>query len=245
MVVVPAGGFRMGCVSNDDQCQSSEKPVHDVTIASPFALSVRQVMFEDYDRFTHPNKVNDEGDDWGRRPVVDVSWNDAREYVQWLSAQTGECYRLASEAEWEYAARAGSSGKYHGGDQIGEDRANCAGCESRGDNRQTASEGSFAPNAFGLHDMHSNVWEWVQDCWYPTYRGAPTDGTARLVCGCKDRVLRGGGWDPDPSYRRATMRRSYPSANRHDGIGFRVARKLVPGSLGVPPFASPPRVRSD
>ena len=233
MVVVPAGSFCMGCVSNDDQCESSEKPPHNVTIESPFALSVHKVTVEDYHRFAPPDKVNDEGatDSHSRVPVTNVSWNDARRYAQWLSTQTGERYRLASEAEWEYAARAGSSGTYN----CDPTNVNCANCESRWDNKQTASEGA-APDAFGLHYMHSNVWEWVQDCWYPTYRGAPTDGSARLVCYCTDRVLRGGCSPGTTSGLGTTQRRPWSSANRHDGIGFRVARKVVPESVGAPPL---------
>ena len=115
MVVVPAGRFRMGCLSNDDDCYDDEKPVHEVTITRPFAVSVYEVTFEDYDRFTYPNKGDDEGWGRGRRPVINVSWNDAKEYAAWLSAQTGAEYRLLSEAEWEYAARAGSSAKYSWG----------------------------------------------------------------------------------------------------------------------------------
>ena len=112
MVVIPAGRFRMGCLSNDNGCSGDEKPVHEVTIGAPFALSVHEVTFEDYDRFTYPNKVDDRGWGRGRRPVINVSWNDAQDYVQWLSSQTGAEYRLPSEAEWEYAARAGTTTKY-------------------------------------------------------------------------------------------------------------------------------------
>ena len=115
MVVIPAGRFRMGCLSNDDACFNAEQPVHDVTISAPFALSAHEVTFEDYDRFTHPNEADDEG--WGRgaRPVINVSWDDAKDYVEWLSSETGATYRLPSEAEWEYAARAGTGTKYSGG----------------------------------------------------------------------------------------------------------------------------------
>ena len=105
MVVIPAGRFRMGCLSNDDDCFGDQKPEHEVTIGAPFALSVHEVTFEDYDRFTYPNEVDDRGWGRGRRPVINVSWNDAQDYVQWLSSQTGAEYRLPSEAEWEYAAR--------------------------------------------------------------------------------------------------------------------------------------------
>ena len=164
MVVIPAGRFRMGCLSNDDDCFSSEKPVHEVTIGRSFALSVHEVTFEDYDRFTQPNKVDDRGWGRGRRPATMVSWDDAQEYVAWLSAQTGGEYRLPSEAEWEYATRAGAPTKYSWGHAIGVNRANCNGCGSQWDNRRTAPVGSFRANEFGLHDMHGNVFEWVADC---------------------------------------------------------------------------------
>ena len=227
MVVVPAGHFRMGCLSNDDDCYDDEKPVREVAIPAPFALSVHEVTFADYDRFTYPNKVEDEG--WGRdrRPVVYVRWNHAREYVEWLSARTGAEYRLPSEAEWEYAARAGTATKYHWGNELGVNRANCDVCGSEWDNRQTAPVGSFAPNAFGLHDMHGNVWEWVEDCWNDTYADAPTDGSAWVAGDCIDRVLRGGSWGNSPRNLRAAIRAGVPSGSRFPIAGFRVARTLT------------------
>ena len=129
------------------------------TIGQPFALSVHEVTFEDYDRFTYPNKVDEEG--WGRgsRPALNVSWDDAQEYVAWLSVQTGAEYRLPSEAEWEYAARAGTTTKHSWGNEIGMNRANCNDCGSQWDGSQTAPVGSFRANGFGLYDMHGNVHE--------------------------------------------------------------------------------------
>ena len=228
MVVVPAGRFRMGCLSNDHDCFGAEKPVHEVAIAQPFALSSHEVTFEDYDRFTYPNKVDDEG--WGRgsRPVVNVSWGDAKEYAAWLSSQTGAAYRLPSEAEWEYAARAGSAAKYSWGDEIGANRANCGGdfCGDRWQN--TAPVGSFGPNGFGLYDMHGNVLEWVEDCWNRTYAGAPLDGTAWLRGDCGVRVLRGGSWYYAPRSLRAAYRVGFSAGNRDSIVGFRVARTLAP-----------------
>ena len=165
MVVIPAGTFRMGCEAGRE-CVSREQPVHAVTIGRPFALSKYEVTFEEYDRFTYPNRVNDRGWGRGRRPVINVSWNDAQEYVAWLSSEAGAQYRLPSEAEWEYAARAGTATAYSWGSQVGSNRANCDGCGSRWDNEMTAPVGSFGANAWGLHDMHGNVWEWVQDCWH-------------------------------------------------------------------------------
>ena len=197
MVVIPAGSFRMGCVSGLD-CNDYEKIVHTVTIPQPFAVSKHEVTFEDYDRFTYPNKVDDEG--WGRglRPLINVSWIDAKEYVAWLSSQTGQQYRLLAEAEWEYAARAGSTTKYSWGNDIGCNRANCSGCDSRWDSQSTAPVGSFSANAFGLHDMHGNVWARVEDCWNGGYAGAPSDGSAWLRGDCESRVLRGGSGASSP-----------------------------------------------
>ena len=228
MVVIPAGRFRMGCLSNDDACNDVEKPVREVAIAAPFALSVHEVTFEDYDRFAYPNKVDDEGWGRGRRPVVMVSWNDAQEYVEWLSAQTGAAYRLPSEAEWEYAARAGTTTKYHWGNEIGRNRANCHGDRCGDQWETTAPVGSFRANGFGLFDMHGNVWEWVEDCWNPSYAGAPTDGGAWLAGVCSVRVLRGGSWGVDPGALRAADRIWNPAGSRIDIIGFRVARTLAP-----------------
>ena len=133
--------------------------------------------------------------EWGRvnRPVIDVSWEDARQYVRWLSRKTGERYRLLSESEWEYVARAGTTTRFNWGNEAGYSRANCAGCGSRRDSNQTSPLGSFSPNAFGLYDVHGNVWEWVEDCWHDDYEGAPSDGSAWTAQGdCSRRVLRGG-----------------------------------------------------
>ena len=227
MVVISAGSFRMGCVSGLD-CFGDEKPVHTVTIGQPFAVSKHEVMFEDYDRFTYPNKVDDEGWGRGRRPVINVSWDDAKEYVTWLSSQTGQQYRLLTEAEWEYAARAGSTTKYGWGNDIGRNRANCD-SDLCGDGFEyTAPAGSFAANAFGLHDMHGNVWEWVEDCWNDSYAGAPSNGSAWLRGDCERRVLRGGSWNFLPGNLRSAFRDWLTTGDRLDDVGFRVARTLSP-----------------
>ena len=227
MVVIPAGRFRMGCVSGLD-CSHIAMPVHVVTIPAAFALSVHEVTFDDYDRFTYPNKVDDEG--WGRgsRPVINVSWDDAKEYVAWLSSRTGAEYRLPSESEWEYAARAGSSTQYSWGNGIGRNRANCRHDRCGDQWEYTAPVGSFAPNGFGLFDMHGNVWEWVEDCWNRSYAGAPTDGSAWLRGDCGERVLRGGSWYSGPRVLRAALRSRDAAGNRSVTFGFRVARTLTP-----------------
>ena len=229
MVMIPGGSFRMGCVSGLN-CQDDEKPVHEVRVAS-FELSKYEVTFEEYDRFTAATSgrsPNDKGWGRGRRPVIYVSWIDAVAYTKWLSEQTGERYRLPSEAEWEYAARAGSTTKYGWGNDIGHNRANCDGCGSQWDDEKTAPVGSFNPNAFGLHDMHGNLWEWVQDCWNDSYQGAPADGTAWTIGDCERRVLRGGSWSSQPGLLRAADRGRDSTGRRYIDDRFRVARTLTP-----------------
>ena len=228
LVVIPAGRFRMGCVSGRD-CQDDERPVHDVELRS-FALGKYEVTFEEYERFsraTGRDRPNDRG--WGRggRPVIDVSWEDAEAYVAWLSRETGEAYRLPSESEWEYAARAGTTTRYSWGQDMGRNRANCRGCGSRWDGVQTAPAGSFAANGGGLHDMHGNVWEWVADCWHENYARAPRDGSAWTQGGnCGRRVLRGGSWDNGPALLRSASRVRVAAGARSDYLGFRVSRTL-------------------
>ena len=233
MVVVAAGSFRMGCVSGQD-CRDNEKPVHRVTIAAPFAVGKYEVTFAEWDacvadRGCDGYRPDDEG--WGRgnRPVINVSWNDVQTYVLWLSEKTGKTYRLLSEAEWEYAARAGSETAYSWGNEIGRNRANCWGCGSRWDREETAPVGSFRANAFGLYDVHGNVWEWVQDCWNrKTYAGAPADGSAWEQGHCDHRRRRGGSWLTGPGYLRSANRFRYSTVVRYDTVGFRVARSLTP-----------------
>ena len=228
LVVIPAGRFRMGCVSGRN-CDDDDRPVHDVEVAS-FALGVYEVTFEEYDRFaaaTGRDRPTDRG--WGRggRPVIAVSWEDATGYASWLSDETGEWYRLPSESEWEYAARAGSTTRYAWGDDIGRNRANCDGCRSRWEDDRTAPAGSFAANAWGLHDMHGNVWEWVEDCWHENYARAPGDGSAWTSGGnCGRRVLRGGSWVNSPRNLRSADRTWDDADNRRGYVGFRVARTL-------------------
>ena len=229
MVEIPGGSFRMGCVSGLD-CRDEEQPVHAVRVAT-FALSKFEVTFEEYDRFTSATgraRVDDEGWGRGRRPVINVSWEDAVAYTRWLSQQTGERYRLPSEAEWEYAARAGSVTKYNWGNEIGRNRANCDGCGSRWDGRTTAPVGSFPPNRWGVHDMHGNVSEWVQDCGNDNYQGAPSDGSAWLSGNCSERIVRGGSWFFNPWHQRSALRVWIFATVWNRGIGFRVARTITP-----------------
>ena len=229
MVEIPGGKFWMGCMSGKD-CQENEYPVHEVSVRA-FALSKYEVTFAEYDQFaaaTGRAHANDEGWVRGRRPVINVSWVDAVAYTRWLSEQTGERYRLPSEAEWEYAARAGTETAYSWGNEIGHNRANCY-PERCGDQwKETAPVGSFGPNGWGLHDMHGNVFEWVQDCWNESYRGAPTDGMAWEGGDCSQRVLRGGSRVSGSGVLRSAFRYAGTTSPRVSYIGFRVARTITP-----------------
>ena len=242
MVVIPAGWFRMGCLSSQG-CRRSERPVREVVFDQIFGLSVYEVTFEQWDLCASAggcggrrpeDRIWVDGRGYigrggrGGRPAISISWNDAQLYVQWLSEQTGHAYRLPTEAEWEYAARGGTTTNYSWGNDIGRNLANCAGCGSQWDGEQTAPVGSFPANAFGLHDMHGNVWEWVLDCWNGSYRGAPGDGSAWLSGNCGQRVLRGGYWYSEPRSLRSANRRWDPPVSRRQYFGFRVARTLTP-----------------
>jgi formylglycine-generating enzyme required for sulfatase activity len=229
MVVVPAGKLMMGSVNGD----AGEKPVHEVTIPQPFAAGKYEVTFAEWEACVAgggcmSNKSPDDRG-WGKggRPVINVSWNDAKEYVSWLSRKTGQSYRLLTEAEWEYAVRARSTSTYAWGDNIGTGNANCAGCGSQWDSKQTAPVGSFAPNAFGLYDMHGNVWEWCEDNWHKDYTGnPPPDGSVWRGGDDTLRVLRGGSWFNVLQYLHSAFRSGYAPDNRSNDVGFRVARTL-------------------
>ena len=240
MVVIPAGTFRMGCLNDAGGCGSHQFPVHTVSVPS-FALSKYEVTFAQWDACVAAGGCNgyrpdDQG--WGRgdRPVIKVNWGDAQSYVAWLSAQTGKDYRLPSEAEWEYAARAGTETRYHWGDEIGVNRANCDGCGSQWDDRQTAPVGSFGPNAWGLHDMHGNVFEWPQDCWNDDYQGAPSDGSAWESGDCSRRILRSGSWAASPGILRSASRFIGTADTRARDNGFRIVRSLSSTRTHPPTF---------
>ena len=158
--------------------------------------------------------------------MINVSWEDAQSYVRWLSARTGHKYGLLSESEWEYVARAGTTTVYSWSDNIGRTRANCDGCGSQWDGEKTAPVGSFSANAWGVHDMHGNVWEWIEDCYNDSYMGAPPDGSAWKSGNCSKRVLRGGSWFSDPRDLRSAIRYRSSKITRHIIDGFRVARRF-------------------
>jgi formylglycine-generating enzyme required for sulfatase activity len=234
MVVVQAGQFMMGSPSNERRAASDasdEFPLHRVTLENAIAVSRFDITYDEWDACVAlggcASRPGDEGFGRGRRPVINVSWDDVQQYVKWLSKQTGKHYRLLSEAEWEYSARAGSDQAYPWGPEIGQGNANCGGCGSRWDSKQTAPVGSFAPNAYGLYDMQGNVFEWVQDCYHKDYVGAPADGKAwEQPCAEGHRVIRGGAWREPPWNLRAAHRDFEYIGTRGGGLGFRVGRTL-------------------
>ena len=224
MVAIPGGRFRMGDLSGDGD--DDETPVHIVRIA-PFEMGKYEVTFSQWDACVADGRCSHVPDDegWGRgnRPVMNVSWEDVQGFIAWLNTRTGGGYRLPTESEWEYAARAGSTTEYSWGNRIGNNRANCD--EDCGDRwEHTAPVGSFASNAWGLHDMHGNVWEWVEDCLNESYVGAPGDGSAWRSGDCRRRVCRGGSWSSDAGDLRSADRNWSTRSNRLINLGFRLAR---------------------
>ena len=228
MVVVPAGSFLMGSPASEEGRTKHEEPVHRVTIAAPFAAGAYEVTFKEWDVCVAEGGCGDYGSGRGKRPVVEVSWDDAQTYVLWLSQKTGHSYRLLSEAEWEYAARAGTTTRYHTGDFISTDQANFNGVWIGQPSRdELLPAGSFPANAFGLHDMHGNANEWVQDCWNENYEGAPNDGSAWETGDCSLRILRGCSYADRPICLRSASRAGLLKTWRLPGGGFRVARSLA------------------
>jgi len=242
-VELPGGSFRMGDL--DESGTAYERPVRAVQIA-PFAIGKYEVTFEQWGACVAAGGCTrdpaPEGWSATGHPVINVDWNDAQQYVTWLSKTTGDTYRLPSEAEWEYAARAGTETRYSWGDGsewVCAD-ANVLDMSGRKANPQwnwavlcrdnfayTAPVGSFKPNPWGLHDLHGNVWEWTQDCWHPDYTGAPSDGRAWIEGGqCSKRVNRGGGWGNHPRTMRAGTRDADNLDATSDALGFRVVREL-------------------
>nr|VFK11010.1 MAG: Formylglycine-generating enzyme, required for sulfatase activity, contains SUMF1/FGE domain [Candidatus Kentron sp. LPFa]VFK30456.1 MAG: Formylglycine-generating enzyme, required for sulfatase activity, contains SUMF1/FGE domain [Candidatus Kentron sp. LPFa] len=248
MVVIPAGKFRMGSPEDEKGRASDKGPQHRVRISKAFALGVTEVTFADYDRFakaTRRELPSDSGWGRGQRPVINVSWRDATAYAKWLSGQTGEDYRLPTEAEWEYAARARTTTRYFWGGDL-EDKlacgfANGADLVAKEEHSEwttnncrdgfvnTAPVGSFQANAFGLFDMSGNVWEWTEDCWHDDYENAPEDGRAwgeEDGGNCAWRVLRGGSWDGEPRRLRSAYRLRVNPDYWFFDVGFRLARAL-------------------
>ena len=227
MVVIPAGSFLMGSPESEEGRLNDEGPQHRVEIREAFAAGVYEVTFEEWDACMLDGgcggyRPDDEGWGRGRRPAINVSWEDAQAYVHWLSRKTGEEYRLLSEAEWEYAARGGTTTRYSFGDEITPSDVNYD-----WNIRKTQQVGSYRANGFGLYDVHGNAREWVQDCWNERYAGAPTDGSAWGGGDCSRRVLRGGSWSFSSRYLRSAIREWSQTGGRNGLDGFRVARTLT------------------
>lgn len=240
MVVIPAGSFTMGSPGSEGGRQKNEGPQRTIQIEYEFAVGKYEVTWAEWEACVAHGSCSNSGPDsqggdegWGKgfRPVINVNWQDAQDYVQWLSRKTGQQYRLLSEAEWEYVARAGTSTRFYFGDTITPDKANYNGKLSYysepADNshKKTMPTGSYPPNAFGVHDMHGNVFEWTQDC-YGYYGRAPTDGSAHILSDCPKRSIRGGSWIGGAMFSRSAFRAGSEQQNRNRNWGFRVARTL-------------------
>ncbi len=244
MVVVPAGKFQMGSAEREEGRLADEGPLHTVTFVKPFAIGKYEVTFDEWDACVAAkacDAVGDEGWGRGRRPVLNVNFEMAQGYAKWLTKKTGKQYRVPSEAEWEYAARGGSTTPWF----WGEDSQRACEFANVGDESvkqehpdwprhdcndgyaKTSPVGSFKPNGFGLYDTVGNVWEWVEDCYNESYQGAPTDGRAWLSGDCARRIDRGGGWYNKPEAVRSAQRYGGDdSARRNNTLGFRVVRAM-------------------
>lgn len=225
LVSLPGGRFTMGTNTGD----RSERPAREVTVTAPFAIGKYEVTVEQWticadagacprvDTMANANKTT---------PARDLSWDDAQRYLRWLSSTTGKAYRLPTEAEWEYAARGGTSTRYWWGDSMQPGKAACKGCGDPWRQEEPAPVGSFAPNPFGLHDVNGGVWEWVGDCWHTTYTGAPSDARTWDEPNCRVRVIRGGSWRDGADYMPSSTRFKYDASVRYSQNGFRVARDV-------------------
>jgi len=239
MVVVPAGEFLMGSSPETDaDSAADERPQHRVAIANAFAVGKFPVTFDEWDACAADGGCNgrrpsDAGWGRGRRPVINVSWDDAQGYLAWLSAKTGHRYRLLSEAEWEYVARAGTATPFWWGQSITTRQANYDPSvfqrtdEAAKHRQMTVPVDAFEPNPWGLYQVHGNVYDWVEDCFNESYRGAPADGSAWLTGDCTRRSHRGGSWFSHPWALRSASRNRNLSVAPADFISFRVARSLA------------------
>lgn len=253
MVIIPTGSFTMGSPDTEELRFSNEGPQHIVTISKAFAIGKYEITFAEYDKYAEATSTEKPGDrgwgvqHWGRgnMPLFNVSWFDAKQYARWLSEETGQTYRLPTEAEWEYAARAGSETRYHTGNCIDTEQANyhggnrLEGCNNTGLYRgKTVATGLLQANQWGLHDIHGNVLEWTQDCWHDNYRGAPVDGQPwvpqpdisddfeEFEPDCPFRILRGGSWSGRPRDIRSATRARNRADFKSIFIGFRIVREL-------------------
>ncbi len=233
MVIIPSGTFTMGSKSGERGRSAVEGPQRQISIPSLFAVGTFEVTFNEWDACVEDGGCSHVPSDrgWGRglRPVINVSWNHVvHQYLPWLSRKSGHKYRLLSEAEWEYASRAGTTTAFWWGDQPLSGNANCKGCDNRWGGKMSAPVGSFRANPFGLHDMNGNVFELVADCWNKSHSGASRIGAARKSGNCKRRVIRGGSWYTSAKWIRSAMRASDPAGYKNSNVGFRLARDLSP-----------------
>lgn len=231
LVVIPAGVYVMGLNGR----KKTQKPAHRVNISKPFALGRFETKFSEWQACIDDGGCQRSPDDhkWGRksRPVINVTYYDAQEYLSWISKKTGKTYRLASEAEWEYAHRGGTTTEWWWGDKVGKNKANCKDCKSKWSDGGTrphgsAPVGSFPPNPFGLYDTTANVFEWVKDCWNKTHKGAPLNGSARMEGNCRYRVIRGGSFYYYSKVGKSAYRAKNPPNVKSYWLGFRVLREI-------------------
>ncbi len=231
LVVVPAGIFIMGVSGK----RKTEKPAHRVNFAKAFAMGRFELTFDEWLVCADDGGCQHRPDDhkWGRkgRPVINVTYFDAKEYLAWISKKTGHVYRLPTEAEWEYADRGGTTTQWWWGNKVGKNNANCKDCKSKWSDGGTephgsAPVGSFKSNPFGLYDTSANLFEWVEDCWNKTHLGAPSDGSARTKGNCRYRVIRGGSFYYFSKVARSAYRAKNPPGVKSYWLGFRVLREL-------------------
>jgi formylglycine-generating enzyme required for sulfatase activity len=236
--MAPAGSFTMGSPASEPERANGEVQVR-VTIARPFAVARFAVTFAEWDACVADGGCKgyrpfDQG--WGRdmRPVINVNWDDAKLYIDWLNAKTGKTYRLLSEAEREYVTRAGTTTPFWWGSSITPKQANydgnyTFGGAAKGEYRQqTVPVDSFEANPWGLFNVHGNVWEWTEDCWNNSNQGNPGNGSARTIGDCGGRVVRGGSWVGGPQFLRAAVRFGLTADFRNSSLGFRLAGTLNP-----------------
>jgi formylglycine-generating enzyme required for sulfatase activity len=225
MVLIPAGSFRMGCVSGKE-CLDEENPVHLVHVPR-FWMGKYEVTFDEWDACVADSGCDhmpqDRLGNRGDRPVTNVSWDDVQQYIEWINQKAGRFYRLPSEAEWEYAARSGSTTMYPWGNRLGKNNANCYYCGSPTDGKNTLPVGSYRANGFGLHEMAGNVEEWTQDCVNDSYKGAPLNGSAWLTGDCSRRIVRGGSYISTPWSSRSASRGDGAAHSGAERRGFRLA----------------------
>lgn len=225
LVSLPAGSFTMGSNVSDP----SEKPAHQVAIGAPFAIGKYEVTVQQWNACVNAGgcpKIVQAANTGSNAPMRDLSWDDAQQYAKWLSGVSGKPYRLPTEAEWEFAARAGTSTLYWWGERMAAGKANCKDCGQPWAEERPADAGSFAANPWGLYDTSGSVWEWVADCWHASYKNAPADGHSWDQPNCALRVIRGGSWREGAAYMVASTRFRYDAGVRHAQNGFRVARSM-------------------